>query len=88
MFDVGVASPQFHEGIASDSVIPHQPTLKAVEITRQLLGAEPVMGENPEVFRYRLQYDERDEAFAFAALFYDNFEVYTFSSRDMWDAAV
>jgi hypothetical protein len=66
--------------------VPHDPTLKAVEITRNLLRYEPTHGENPEVFRYRLQYDASDESLAFAAQFYETFEVYAFSSRAMDDA--
>ncbi len=56
-------------------------TLDTVEASQSFLGPEPIRGENPDVFKYRLRYDEVDEAYAFAAIFYDCFEVYSFSSR-------
>jgi len=62
--------------------LPHEPTMKAVETLRQYLSGAPVKGENPEVFRYRIRYDENEEAYAFAAQFYGCFEVFSFSSRD------
>ena len=57
------------------SLVPHQPTIRAVDITQRLVGVEPIRGDNPEVFKYRLQYDDTDESYAFAAIFYDCFEV-------------
>ena len=79
---ISVVSPNFFSGIASDQMVPHQPTKKAVEMSRQVLGAEPIRGENPEVFKYRLRFDEAEEAYAFTAIFYDCFEVYSFSSKN------
>ncbi len=78
---ISVVSPNFFSGIASDQVVPHQLTQDTVEVSRQVLGPEPIRGENPEVFKYRLRYDETDETYAFAATFYDCFEVYSFSSK-------
>ena len=83
-----VISPNFFNGIASDQVVPHQPTLGAVQVSRQVLAAEPVRGENHEVFRYRLRFDEADGSYALAAIFYDCFEVYSFSSAQLAEAAL
>jgi hypothetical protein len=83
-----VVSPNFFSGIASDQVVPHQPTLDAVEISQKALGSEPTRGENPDVLKYRLRYDPEEEIYAFAAIFYDCFEVYSFSSRELADRAV
>ena len=80
---ISIVSPNFFSGIASDQVVPHQLTGSIVEISRQLLCGEPIRGENPEVFKYRLQYDEVDESYAFAAIFYGHFEIYSFSSREL-----
>ena len=80
---ISIISPNFFSGIYSDQMVPHQPTVKAVETSRQFLGGEPVRGENPDVFKYRIRYDEVDEGYAFAAIFYDRFEVYSFSSRGL-----
>jgi hypothetical protein len=83
-----VVSPNFFSGIASDQVVPHQPTLDAVEMTRKVLDSEPIRGANPDVFKYRLGYDAAEKIYAFAAIFYDCFEVYTFSSKQLADSAV
>lgn len=85
---ITVVSPNFFSDIASDQVVPHKPTLDTVQISRQVLGPERIRGENPEVFKYRLRYDEADEAYAFAAIFYDCFETYSFSSRQLKQAAI
>lgn len=42
-----------------------------------------IAGANPEVFEYRLRHDEAEQCFAFAARFYESFEVYGFSSPGM-----
>ena len=75
-----VTSPNFYSAIADDKAVPHQPTQDAVNVTREYLAQEPIRGENPYVFKYRLRYDATEESFAFAAIFYDFFEVYTYSS--------
>jgi len=85
---ISIVSPNFFSRIDSDQIVSHQPTGSIVKITRQFLGGEPVRGENPEVFKYRLRYDAVNEGYAFAAIFYDLFEVYSFSSRELAKAAV
>jgi len=78
-------SPNFFSGIISDDVVPHQPTMEAIEVSRQVLRSEPNQGENPDVFQYRIRYDEAgaDERFACAAIFYGCFETYSYSSKDL-----
>jgi hypothetical protein len=78
---ISVASPNFFSGIQSDHIVPHQPTTDIVERSRIILRDEPIRGENPEVFKYRLRYEEATNCYALAAIFYDQFEIYTFSSR-------
>lgn len=80
---ISIVSPNIFSGIHSDQIVPHRPTENVVEISRQFLGGEPIRGENPEVFKYRLRYDEVDESYAFAAIFYGRFEIYSFSSREL-----
>ncbi len=80
---ISIVSPNFFSGIASDRAVPHQLSEGIVETSRQFLCGEPIRGENPEVFKYRLRYDEVDEGYAFAAIFYARFEVYSFSSREL-----
>jgi len=79
---ISIVSPNLFSGIHSDQMVPHQPTEIAVETSRQFLIGEPTRGENPEVFKYRVRYNKKDERYAFAAIFYDCFEVFSFSSRE------
>ncbi len=74
-------SPNFYRGILDDNVTPHEPSAQAVEASKLILAAEPIRGENPEVFKYRLRFDEQAESFAFAGQFFDLFEIYSYSSR-------
>lgn len=83
MLPIGIVSPNFYSGIAADQAVPHAPTLATVEVSRLYLGASPNRGDNPEVFEYRLRQDEAAEDFAFAARFYESFEVYGYSSPSM-----
>jgi hypothetical protein len=77
-------SPNFFRGIRSDEMVPHQPSMKAIEASRHFLSNEPNRGENPDVFQYRIRYGEdgADEGFACAAIFYGCFEIYSYSSRN------
>ncbi|MCH7858332.1 MAG: hypothetical protein IID14_01380 [Candidatus Marinimicrobia bacterium] len=77
-----VVSPNFFGGIANDQLIPHRTTQETVQVSRRFLDPMPIKGENPDVFKYRIRYDEANEAYAFAAIFYDSFEIYSFSSRN------
>jgi hypothetical protein len=86
-FPVLVQSPNFYADIVSDAAVPDQTTMRAIELSRQFLGSEPVYGENPEVFRYRLRFDEAGEIYAFAAIFYEIFEVFTYSSKSTSEVA-
>ena len=80
-----VASPNFFSAIPQHKPIPHHPTQRAIEASREFLWQESILGENPSVFRYRLRYDEPSGTFAFAGLFYDFFEVYSASSKSLAD---
>jgi hypothetical protein len=77
---IAVISPNFLSATGENSISLHAPTLEAVRISRELLGSEPIRGENPEVFKYRIRYDAAAQSLAFAAIFYDFFEAYAFSS--------
>lgn len=83
-----VVSPNFYSEIRFDQIVPDPLTDNIVEISRQFLISEPVRGENHEVFKYRIRYDEENKNYAFAAIFYDCFEVYSFSSRELANAVV
>ncbi len=78
---ISIISPNLFSGIHSDQIVPHQPAEIATAASKQFLGGEPIKGENPEVFKYRIRYDEANESYTFAAIFYDWFEVFSFSSR-------
>jgi hypothetical protein len=85
---IAITSPNLFGAIEADAVVPHRPTVIAIQVSRQLLGPEPVRGENPDVFKYRLRYDEGTGSYALAAIFYDVFEIYTFSSPSLVEAGI
>jgi hypothetical protein len=66
--------------------VRHQPTEDATSVIRDFLKGEIIKGQNPEVFKYRLRYDEANRMYAFAAIFYDFFEVYSLSSSAIAEA--
>lgn len=76
-----VASPRFFGDFESGQVIPHQTSLDAIAVSREFLAQVPLVGENPEIFRYRLRYEHEAQILAFACQFYDLFEVFAYSSR-------
>ncbi len=80
---ISVVSPKLFSKVVSDQIIPHHLTRKIVDASRQFLDLEPIRGENPDIFKYRLRYSEEDDSFAFAAIFYGCFEVYSFSSSHL-----
>jgi hypothetical protein len=65
----------------------HEPTQRVVEVPRQYLGSEPVRGENPQIFRYRIRHEEAGPSFALAAQFYEAFEIFAFSSKELHEDA-
>jgi hypothetical protein len=88
LFPITIASPNFFSGVSGDSVVPDSHTVEAVTATRQVLGAATVLGDNPDVFKYRLRYDANEDAYVFAAVFYDVFEVFSYSSGELSQVAV
>jgi hypothetical protein len=85
LLPISVTSPNFFGRIQSDSIIPHHLNMNAVDISREFLRDEPIRGENPDVFKYRLRYEEATDSYALGAIFYDHFEVFTFSSKALAD---
>lgn len=83
-----VTSPHFYSAIAEDRAVPHRPTQQAVAVSRVFLGREPVLGKNPEVFKYRIRHDQATGMFAFAGIVFDFFGIYSASSQALADAAV
>jgi hypothetical protein len=81
---VFVVSPNFYSAVGRRA-FAHEPSLATVEATRKFLENEPLRGENREVFVYRA--GRAEGAFAFAALFYESFEVYAYSSPHLANAA-
>lgn len=88
MLPIAVMSPGLLRVMESGRVLDDQPTVKAVEVSRRSLAKEPIRGDNPDVFKYRIQYLNRENIYAFAAIFYDAFEVFAYSSESLFDGAV
>lgn len=76
-----IASPQLQTRSNDGRLAAHTPSLAAIEATRNFLATEPVKGENPEVFLYRIRVES--EMLAFAAIFYEHFEVFAVSSATL-----
>jgi len=83
---IAVVSPNFHLEVTRQGPVPHLPSQQVIEITQQFLASEPLLGENPEVFVYRLRLDQSSGMFAFAGRFYEFFEIYGASSKSLADA--
>jgi hypothetical protein len=81
LLPIAVISPQLLTTSSSGQLIGHEPSLSAAEATRSFLAMQPVQGENPEVFMYRVKIEE--DMFAFAALFYGSVEVFAASSPEI-----
>lgn len=75
-----VASPQFYKRIESDKAVVDALSLNAVEVSRQFLRQSSNRGHNPEVFQYRIRSDPDERVLGFAAIFFEFFEVFAFSS--------
>ena len=88
VFPIAIASPNFYSGVSGDSVVPDLRTEQAVAMSRQVLGSETVFGDNPDAFKYRLRHEAGEDAYAFAAVFYDVFEVFSYSSKELSQVAV
>ncbi|MGE3703408.1 MAG: hypothetical protein AB7G08_32440 [Hyphomicrobiaceae bacterium] len=78
-----VASPNFYSEITEQGPIPHVHSSNAIAATQDFLASEPILGENPKVFMYRIRYDLPSETYAFAGRFYEFFEVYGASSKSI-----
>jgi hypothetical protein len=83
---IAVVSPNFHSEVTQQGPIAHLPSQRTIDITQQFLASEPLLGENPEVFMYRLRFDQSSGMFAFAGRFYEFFEIYCASSKNLADA--
>lgn len=75
-----VISPNLYaEG--QGSVHVPAPHAAAINIARQFLANETIGGENSAVFMYRARYDPKAGMYAFAAIFYEAFEVFCATPR-------
>jgi hypothetical protein len=73
---ISIFTPNLFVNVTDGLPVRHELTDEIVAITRGFLGAAPVQGANPEVFRYRLRYEASERGFAFAAQFYQTFEFF------------
>lgn len=85
---IAVTSPTLFRVANSGRIQDHQPTLQVVNVSKRALAGEPIRGESPDVFKYRVQYIDHENAYALAAIFYDAFEVFAFSSEGLIESAV
>jgi hypothetical protein len=77
---IHVISPNLYAQAQGAVHVP-VPHAAAIDVTRQFLASEPIGGENREVFMYRARYDTESGMYAFAAIFYEAFEVFGATPR-------
>ncbi|MEO7432226.1 MAG: hypothetical protein ABIR62_09395 [Dokdonella sp.] len=75
-----VISPNLYAQNQASVEVP-APHLAAIDVTRTFLAHETTGGENPAVFMYRARYDSEGGLYAFAAVFYEAFEVFCATQR-------
>lgn len=78
-----VESPDLFVAIEDDQPATYKLAVAALTATKEYLQFEPVKGDNPEVFQYRLKFDESGLTFAFACRFFEQFEVLAYSSATL-----
>lgn len=83
LLPLAITSPNFYSGIKDGNVVAHEPTVRIVEATQFLLGNEPLLGENQEIFQYRIMFDAASDSCAFACRYYEHFELYAFASKGL-----
>ncbi len=77
-----VFSPNFISAIENDNAVPHKKSEKIMSVANIYLKDELFHGENPEVFKYRIKYNEIEEIYIFNAIFYDSFHIYSISLKN------
>jgi hypothetical protein len=82
IYPITPISPNVFESVQNDAPEAHERYDHVISLAREFLSGTPVEGFNPDVFKYRLRQDEERGVYVFAAIFYDVFEVYCYSSKD------
>ena len=78
---IAIASPFITAPVEhGDPFVLDSGLVAAVAATRSELAACADQGSNPEVFQYRLRYEEPENLFMFSLLFYGVVDVYGYSS--------
>jgi hypothetical protein len=73
-------SPNFVSTVKDGEAVAHGPSLQAAQVTMEMLKARPILGENPEVFKYRIWSRPDVGDLAFACQFYELVDVFAYSS--------
>ncbi|MEJ1402562.1 MAG: hypothetical protein RPU61_03465 [Candidatus Sedimenticola sp. (ex Thyasira tokunagai)] len=81
-YPILVASPNLHNEDPGKDAVYGKKTADLVKIMHMIIGQEQFLGDNPSVFKYRLRHDVDSCSYAFEGIFYDFFEVYTFSTNE------
>ena len=71
-----VYSPAFFADIENGGAVPGPLDRNVEKVVQGYLGGQPLIGENPEVFKFRILRDTEESVFAFAGLFYESTAVY------------
>ena len=87
-YQINPVSPNIFASIKNDAPEIYEPYEQGIALAQDYLMSAPVEDSNPDVFKYRLRHDEEREIYIVAAIFYDAFEVYCFSSKEHAEAAI
>lgn len=77
---ITVFSPNLAEYKSAHQIGPNEDHLRMSNGAKQYLIREPILGENPDIFEFRIRRDRGEGLLIVALRFYRNFEVYGYSS--------
>ena len=76
---LSVFSPNFISSIENDNAVLHTKSIEMISLVNIHLEHELYHGENPEVFKFRIKYNDIEGIYIFNAIFYDSFNIYSIS---------
>jgi hypothetical protein len=82
-FPISIFSPNIFEINSLEVAEVPNEIENGIDKLRYFLASESIKGSNPEVFKYRIRYEEQHELFSFGAIFYDSLEVFCVSENQL-----
>ena len=79
-FPINIYIPILAAGIKDGNIIEDELTKNMSDMLFAFLNGVAFLGENPDVFQYRIRYEVEQNAVAFWCKFYERFEFFAYSS--------